>query len=1023
MTYTELQVTSNFSFLEGASQPEELVIAAKALGYEAIAITDRNTLAGVVRAYRVAKEHQFRLVIGCRLDLTDGASLLCFPSDLEAYGRLCQLLTIGRRRAEKGECKISRAEAMAAGEGQSLVLLAPDRPGKRFAAELAAWRARFPGSVWLAACRRFAQDDARRLALLDRIAGMAGVKLVAVNDVLYHSPERRPLQDVLSAVRMGCTVAEAGRKLAANAERHLKRPAEMARLFEAYPEAIVEISVIVERSRFSIDELKYNYPIESEDAPAELERLTWEGAAERYPAGVPQKVRDMLVHELALILELHFAAFFLTVHEIVRFARGRGILCQGRGSAANSAVCYCLGITAVDPHESALLFERFISRERGEPPDIDVDFEHERREEVIQHIYEKYGLDRAALAATVIHYRGRSALKDVGRAMGLSDDVIMALSRSRLRHSDEAIDDQRLRDLGLDPEDKTLRLTLDLAAQLTGFPRHLSQHVGGFVITRDRLDKLVPIENARMANRSIIQWDKDDLDTAGFLKVDVLALGMLTCIRKAFDLIREHYGQTFDLASVPQADEAVYDMICRADVIGVFQIESRAQMTMLPRLKPRCFYDLVIEVAIVRPGPIQGGMVHPYLRRRMGKEKVEYPSAALEKVLKRTLGVPLFQEQAMQIAIEAAGFTPGEADGLRRSMASFRNLGTVSQYETKLIEGMVKNGYQRDFAERVYNQIKGFGDYGFPESHAASFALLVYVSAWIKCHYPDAFACALLNSQPMGFYAPAQIVRDVREHGVTVLPPDINHSHWDNRLEGGALRLGFRQISGFSSKEAEALIKTRGAGYASAEALWRRSRLDQGALTRLADADAFNSVGLSRRPALWTVRALGVPPPPLLALLEAAPEQQVVLPKMEMGEQVVEDYAHLRLSLKAHPLSLMRRDLAKVGIVPAVDLPRRGRKQAVVAGLVLVRQQPGTASGVIFLTLEDETGIVNVVVWRTIYRQARAAILKGRLLQVSGTLQIEDGVIHLVAETILDRTDWLTRLSGTGLKSSSRDFH
>jgi len=1023
MTYAELQVISNFSFLEGGSQPEELVIAAKALGHKAIAITDRNSLAGVVRAYRVAKEHHFRLVVGCRLDLTDGASLLCYPNDLEAYGRLCQLLTVGRRRAEKGECLITRAEAMAAGKGQSLVLLPPERPGKRFANELTAWRERFPGSVWLAACRRFGQDDARRLALLDRIAGMAGVKLVAVNDVLYHSPERRPLQDVLSAVRLGCTVAEAGRRLAANAERHLKAPEEMIRLFASHPDAIAQIGAILERSRFSIHELNYNYPIESEDPQGELEKLTWEGAQKHYPEGVPDQVQKTLAHELALIRQLNYAAYFLTVHDIVRFARSQNILCQGRGSAANSAVCYCLGITAVDPIQVDLLFERFVSAARGEPPDIDVDFEHERREEVIQYIYQKYGRDRAGLAATVIHYRGRSALKDVGRAMGLSDDVIMALSRSRWGRSSEEIDDQRLRELGFDPEDKALRLTRDLAAQLTGFPRHLSQHVGGFVITRDKLDKLVPVENARMEDRTIIQWDKDDLDTAGLLKVDVLALGMLTCIRKAFDLIRDHHGRDFELATVPREDPAVYDMICRADVIGVFQIESRAQMSMLPRLKPRCFYDLVIEVAIVRPGPIQGGMVHPYLRRRQGKEKVEYPSEALKKVLHKTLGVPLFQEQAMKIAMVAAGFSAEEADGLRRAMASFRNFGTVTRYETKLIEGMVANGYERDFAERVYNQIKGFGDYGFPESHAASFAHLVYVSAWLKCHYPDAFACALLNSQPMGFYQPAQIVRDAREHGVEVLPPDINESLWDNRLTEGALRLGFRQIAGFSAKDAEALLKARGAGYSSAEALWRRSRLASAALTRLADADAFNSVGLSRRPALWTVRALAEPPAPLFALLEAAPEQEVILPKMDIGEQVVEDYAHLRLSLKAHPLSLMRRDLAGIGVVPAAELARTRRKKANVAGLVLVRQQPGTASGVIFLTLEDETGVVNVVVWRRVYEQARAAILRGRLLQVGGALQIEDGVIHLVAETIHDRTAWLTRLSGTGLKTSSRDFH
>jgi len=1022
--YAALQVTTNFSFLEGASNPEELVIAAQALGYRAIAVTDRNSLAGVIRAYRKAKELGMCLVIGARLDLTDGASLLCFPRDLEAYSRLCQLLTAGRRRAEKGACRITRAEAMEAGAGQSLVLLPPERPGKRFAAELGEWRRRFPGSVWLAASRRFAQDDARRLALLARIAGMAGVPLVAVNDVLYHSPERRPLQDVLTAVRLGCTVAEAGRSLAANAERHLKDPAEMARLFKDYPDAVAESLVIAERSRFSIGDLNYNYPAESEDAGGDLDRLVWEGAAKHYPDGVPDKVRHMLGHELALIRDLKFEAFFLTVYDIVRFARSQGILCQGRGSAANSAVCYCLGITAVDPAVSELLFERFISRERGEPPDIDVDFEHERREEVIQYIYKKYGRERAGLAATVIHYRSRSALKDVGRAMGLSDDAILSISRSRWGRSDEPLGEERLRELGFDPEDQTLCLTLDLARQLTGFPRHLSQHVGGFVITRDRLDKLVPIENARMEGRTIIQWDKDDLDTAGLLKVDVLALGMLTCIRKGFDLIREHHGQDFDLATVPREDPAVYDMICRADVIGVFQIESRAQMSMLPRLRPRCFYDLVIEVAIVRPGPIQGGMVHPYLRRRQGKEPVDYPDDKLKAVLKRTLGVPLFQEQAMQIAIVAANFTPGEADGLRRSMASFRNLGTVNQYEARLVEGMVANGYQRDFAERVFKQIQGFGDYGFPESHAASFAHLVYVSAWIKCHYPAVFACALLNSQPMGFYAPAQIVRDARDHGVAVLPPDVNLSRWDNVLQDGALRLGLRQITGFSEADARTLETCRGDGYASPEDLWRRSGLDSSALKRLADADAFGSIGLPRRQALWAVRALGAPLPPLFAAAGLGAEQPVVLPKMTMGEQVVEDYAHLRLSLKTHPLALMRRGLAAENIVSARELERRGDgKRVVVEGLVLVRQRPGTSSGVIFLTLEDETGVCNVVVWPHLYEKNRAAVLGGRLLRIAGKLQIEDGVVHLVAERIFDRTAALSRLSESGLKTASRDFH
>ena len=1024
MVYAELQVTSNFSFLEGASHPRELVIAAKALGHKAIAITDRNSLAGVVRAHEAAEEHGIQLLIGARLDLMDGASLLYFPSDLEAYGRLCQVLTVGRRRAEKGDCLITKTEAMAAGAGQSLVLLPPERPGKRFADELGAWRRRFPGSVWLAASRRFAQDDARRLGLLARIGGMAGVPLVAVNDVLYHSPERRPLQDVLTAVRLGGTVTEAGRRLAANAERHLKDPAEMARLFEAYPDAIAETMIIAGRSRFSIKDLKYNYPIESDDAQSDLERLAWKGAAEHYPQGVPDKVRKMLAHELALIGRLDYAAFFLTVHDIVSFARREGILCQGRGSAANSAVCYCLGVTAVDPAESVLLFERFISEERGEPPDIDVDFEHERREEVIQYIYRKYGRERAGLAATVIHYRSRSALKDVGRAMGLSDDAILSLSRSRWGRDGDPFSEARLRELGFDPKDPTLRLILDLTEQLTGFPRHLSQHVGGFVITRDRLDKLVPIEKARMEDRTIIQWDKDDLDTAGLLKVDVLALGMLTCIRKAFDLIRAHYGRDLTLATVPREDPAVYDMICEANVIGVFQIESRAQMSMLPRLRPRKFYDLVVEVAIVRPGPIQGGMVHPYLRRRQGKESAKSPDPRLEPVLERTMGVPLFQEQAMQIAMVAANFSPGEADGLRRSMAAFRRDGSVDKYKDRLIEGMVANKYERDFAERLFKQIEGFGDYGFPESHAASFAILVYISAWIKCHYPAVFACALLNSQPMGFYAPAQIVRDARDHGVTVLPPDFNLSLWDNTLESGSLRLGFRQIGGFPQDDAGKLLKVRGAGYASPEDLWRRSGLDAAALRRLADADSFGSIGLPRRQALWAVRALSAPLPPLFARIGLGGEQPVVLPKMTMGEQVVEDYAHLRLSLKTHPLALMRRALAVENIVPARELEGRGDgRRVTVEGLVLVRQRPGTASGVIFVTLEDETGVCNVVVWPHLFEKARAAVLSGRLLRIAGKLQIEDGVVHLVAEKIVDRTAELTRLSGSGLKTASRDFH
>lgn len=1023
MNYAELQVTSNYTFLEGGSHPDELVLSAAALGLKAIAITDRNSLAGVVRAYVAAKQVSIQLIVGARLDLTDGASLLCLPTDRDAYGRLSQLLSLGRRRAEKGQSILARQDVVDFSTGQLLLVLPPDRPGRRFVAELKFWRDQCPGSVWLVAQHRFAQNDARRLALLARIAAEAGTPLVASNDVLYHSPGRRPLQDVLTAIRLGCTVAEAGRLLLANAERHLKPAAEMARLFVAYPDAIRQTLLIAERCRFKLDELRYDYPIDSADPQADLVRLTWQGAANRYPAGIPEKVQAALTHELTLIAQLSYAPYFLTVHDIVAFARGRGILCQGRGSAANSAVCFCLGITAVDPLQIDLLFERFISAARNEPPDIDVDFEHERREEVIQYIYTKYGRERAGLAATVTHYRSRSSLREVGRALGLSEDALAALTKSRWGRRREAMTESHITELGFDPNDPTLALTLDLAGQMSGFPRHLSQHVGGFVITQNRLDRLVPVENARMEDRSIIQWDKDDLDAMGLLKIDVLALGMLTCIRKSFDLLRAHCGLDLDLALVPREDPLVYDMICRADTIGVFQIESRAQMSMLPRLKPRCFYDLVIEVAIVRPGPIQGDMVHPYLRRRQGKEKVEYPSAALEAVLKKTLGVPLFQEQAMKIAIVAAGFTPDEADQLRRAMASFRHYGTVSRFQDKLISGMVARGYTPEFAERVFRQIEGFGDYGFPESHAASFAHLVYVSAWLKCHHPAVFACALLNSQPMGFYAPAQIVGDAKAHGVTVRPVDINHSDWDCTLAPDlSLRLGFRQITGLAKRDADRLCQARGAGFASPSMLWRKSGLSAAVLTRLADADCFHSVGLGRREALWAVRALSAPPLPLLAGLEQGDEPEIHLPVMELGEQVVEDYAHLSLSLKSHPLALLRERLSREKVTAAAQLPgKKGR--VTVAGLVLVRQRPGTASGVVFLTLEDETGVSNIVVWPQLFEQARLALMCGRLLQISGRVQHEDRVIHVVAEQVKDRSDWLDGLAAPRFRTASRDFH
>src|SRR5437868_5873994 len=857
--YAELQVTSNFSFLRGASHPDELVLTAAALGHQAIAITDRNTFAGVVRAHHAAKQVGIRLVVGCRLDLRDGASLLAYPTDRAAYGRLTRLLTLGKRRAPKGECHLDYADVVAHGEGQIVVILSPE-----IAARVAM---DFRDHAYLAVHHLYRGDDIRRLARLAALGEAAGLPLVAVNDVLYHLPERRPLQDVLTCIREGCTIREAGYRLSANAERHLKGAQEMARLFRGHEGAVERSLEIVERCRFSLDELRYEYPEEMipDGRPPQqyLEGLTWEGAEDRFPQGITDKVRGLIEHELQLIERLDYGRYFLTVHDIVRFARRRGILCQGRGSAANSVVCYCLGITAVDPARIDVLFERFISAARNEPPDIDVDFEHERREEVIQYVYEKYGRDRAGLSATVICYRSRSAIREVGKALGLSVDVVASLAGIVWGWSNDPIADQRVREAGLDPTDRTLRLVLDLAAQLVCFPRHLSQHVGGFVITRGPLSELVPIENAAMEDRTVIEWDKDDLDRLGILKIDVLALGMLTCIRKAFALIEEHHDRRFELAAIPAEDPAVYEMLSRADSLGVFQVESRAQMTMLPRLKPREFYDLVIEVAIVRPGPIQGDMVHPYLRRRSGKEPVDYPSEALRQVLGKTMGVPLFQEQAMKIAIVGAGFPPDEADRLRRAMATFKHNGDIHLFRDKFVAGMVKNGYDRDFATRCFSQIEGFGTYGFPESHAASFALLVYVSSWIKCFYPEIFACALLNSQPMGFYAPAQIVRDAREHAVEVRAVDVNHSCWDCTLEplvvtpaqagaqacpwqgtGGdrsdpgslgsrfrgndekwdyALRLGLRQIKGFAEADAERLVAARGEGYQDPRALWRRS--------------------------------------------------------------------------------------------------------------------------------------------------------------------------------------------------------
>ncbi|WP_207478675.1 error-prone DNA polymerase [Arenibaculum pallidiluteum] len=1028
--YAELQVTTNFSFLRGASHAQELALAAAALGHGAIAVTDRNTLAGVVRAHLAAKAAGIRLVPGCRLDLRDGPSLLCWPTDRAAYARLSTLLTVGKRRAPKGECWLDRADVYDHAEGLLFAAVPPDQPDAAFAEALAAYRGAFRRRLFLAATHRYRGDDARRLAALADLGRGTRVPLVATNDVHYHAPERRALQDVLTCIREHVTVHEAGYRLAANAERHLKSPDEMVRLFRRHPEAIARTAEIVSACAFSLDELRYEYPDElttgGRTPQEELVMLAWEGAARCYPAGVPDKVARLLEHELALIGQLSYAPYFLTVHDIVRFARGRGILCQGRGSAANSAVCYCLGVTAVDPMESELLFERFISTARNEPPDIDVDFEHERREEVIQYIYGKYGRTHAGLTATVICYRTRGALREVGKAMGLSEDLIARVSGLVWGWGREGVDEDRLREAGLDPADPTLRMVLDLTRVLIGFPRHLSQHVGGFVITRGPLPELSPVLNAAMPDRTTIEWDKDDIDALSILKVDVLGLGMLSCVRRAFDLLERHKGTKLEIATVPREDPAVYDMLSRADSLGVFQVESRAQMSMLPRMKPRNFYDLVIEVAIVRPGPIQGGMVHPYLRRREGREKVDYPKEELKEVLGKTLGVPLFQEQAMKIAIVAGGFSPSEADELRRAMATFKRTGEIHRFRDKLVEGMVANGYARDFAERCFRQIEGFGEYGFPESHAASFAKLVYVSAWIKCRHPEVFACALLNSQPMGFYAPAQIVRDAAEHGVAVRPPDVNHSDWDCTLEEQAgawlaLRLGFRQIKGLREAEMTELAaeRLRGGPFVDPRDLWRRTGLGPAVLAVLARGDAFRSMGLDRRAALWAVEALGEAPLPLFGRLPdgaAAPEPAVRLPEMPLGEHVVEDYSSLSLSLKCHPVALLRDGLAMARIRPCGDLAGlRDGARATVAGLVLVRQRPGTAKGVVFVTLEDETGIANLVVFGATFERFRRELLTAKLLAATGTVESEgEGehkVVHLKVDRLTDVSDRLALLT------------
>jgi len=1056
--YAELAAASNFSFLRGASHPEELVVTARRLGLAGLGLADRNTVAGTVRAHMAAKEAGLEYRPGARLVFCDGTpDVLAYPKGRAGWSRLCRMLTAGNLRGEKGAPLLQRGDLMEWGEGLALAVLprpsALDETRLSFLQEM---KSAFGRSARLALAPAYDGCDRASLEASRALAQASGVKLMAVGDVFYHDTSRRVLGDVLTSIREHVPVAEAGYHLAANGERCLKPANEMARLFRSEPQAVAETLSFFGELDFSLDELRYQYPEEaygdSASPQQELERLALEGARTRYGAAVPERIAGQIRHELELIAELDYAPYFLTVHDIVRFARSRNILCQGRGSAANSTVCFCIGITEVDPALTDLLFERFISPERREPPDIDVDFEHERREEVIQYIYEKYGREHAGLAATVITYRARSASREVSKAFGLSEDVAGAISGSVWGWSNADLGEREAKAAGLDLEDRTTQNVMRLSTEIMGFPRHLSQHVGGFVITRDRLDEVVPITKSAMDGRTMVEWDKDDLDSLGILKIDILALGMLTCIRRAFDLLADHYDRPLTLASIPKEEGQVYDMICRADTLGVFQIESRAQMTMLPRLRPRNFYDLVIEVAIVRPGPIQGDMVHPYLRRRQGKEPVSYPSKELEAVLGKTLGVPLFQEQAMKIAIVAAGFTPGEADRLRRAMATFRRVGTIHTFQQKMIDGMVANGYEADFAERCFRQIEGFGEYGFPESHAASFALLVYASCWLKAHYPDVFCAAILNSQPMGFYAPAQLVRDAREHGAEIRPVDINASAWDNCLEDRAadepetaariaqrhremegvietrkaVRLGFRQVKGLREDEMARLTERRGRGYDSVRDLWLRSGLPRAQIERLADADAFRSIGLDRRAALWAVRALDdnsaeehLPlferpsqrADPDEAGVEIFGEAEIHLPPMPPGEQVVHDYRFLSLSLKAHPLSFLRRQLDVMRVLRHERLEDiAGGRQVDVAGLVLVRQRPGSAKGVIFMTLEDETGVANVIVWPKTFERYRSLVLGSRLVRVTGKLQNEMGVIHVVADRIEDLTPLLGEL-------------
>jgi error-prone DNA polymerase len=1030
MSYAELHVTSHFSFLRGVSSAEELFAAAALLGISSLGIVDRNSLAGIVRAHEAAKVTGVRLIVGCRLDLEDFPSLLVYPIDRAAYGRLCRLLTLGKTRAGKGKCTLTFRDVEQWCEGL-LGILITDRPSADLADSLTKLRHAFGDRAYSALTRRFRPNDAAYLQAVASQAAQAAVPTVVTGDVLYHTPERRMLQDVVTCIRLKTTIDKAGFLKERHADRFLKTPDEMKRLFRRYPEAVARTQEIAARCRFSLDELTYSYPTEVlEDglsAQERLEKLTWEGAHHRYAQGVPDNVAMQLRHELNLIERVHYAPYFLTVDSIVRFARSKGILCQGRGSAANSAVCFVLGITSIDPVRQGLLFERFVSEERREPPDIDVDFEHERREEVIQWIYETYGRTRSALTCTVTRYRARGAVREVGKALGVPEDITGALARLTWGWSDEGLSDAELKELNLNSADRRLRMTLNLAKELMGTPRHLSQHPGGFVLTLDRLDEMVPVEPAAMENRQVIEWDKDDIDALKFMKVDVLGLGMLGCMRRAFDLLRSAKDINLDLATIPAEDPATYEMIRKADTVGVFQIESRAQMAMLPRLAPRRFYDLVIEVAIVRPGPIQGDMVHPYLRRREGKEKVVFPKPELEKVLGKTLGVPLFQEQAMQVAMVAAGFSASEADQLRRAMATFKFTGGVNKFRDKLIKGMIDNGYDVEFAEKTFKQLEGFGSYGFPESHAASFALIAYASSWMKCHHPEVFCCAILNAQPMGFYDSSQLVRDARQHGVIVRPIDINASAWDSTLEpldDGrlAVRLGFRMTRGLSEKDGMRLVASReNTPFSSILELSRRADLHPGALVRLAKADAFRSLGLNRREAAWTIKSLRQDELPLFeqadrrdsAIRPEINEAVVDLPRMTGGREVVEDYRSHGLTLRAHPLVFLREELTRreISTCVAIKGAKDGSRMS-VSGLVLVRQKPGSAKGVMFITLEDETDIANLIVWPSLFDKLRRTILGAQMMVCRGRVQCTSGVTHIIAEHLIDQSDLLNSVGG-----------